>query len=138
MTPEERLIADFRNTHLSIGPHPIRFHREQLRKMRVKAARELQGLRDGYTVRVAGGVICRQRPGTAKGFLFLTLEDETGIANVIVTPDQFERNRTTIVKSPFLLITGVLQNQQGIIHVRAGRIEELKLDLAAAESHDFH
>jgi error-prone DNA polymerase len=138
MTPEERLIADFRNTKLSIGPHPMRLYRKKMRHGRVRTAAQLAGLRDGMTVSVAGAVITRQRPGTAKGFLFLTLEDETGVSNIIVTPGMFQRNRATIVGEQFLLIDGVLQNQDGVIHVRAGRIRPLVVDLTAAESHDFH
>ncbi len=138
MTEAERLIADFENTRLSIGPHPMRLVRERMRAARVRTAVELRGLRNGVTVRVAGAVITRQRPGTAKGFLFISLEDETGVANVIVTPPVFERNRATIVDSSFLMVDGVLQNQEGVIHVRAGRIKPLSFDLAAADSHDFH
>jgi len=138
MTPEERLIADFRNTRLSIGPHPMRLYRKRMRSGKVRTAAQLQGLRDGMTVSVAGAVITRQRPGTAKGFLFLTLEDETGVSNIIVTPGMFSRNRAAIIGEQFLLIDGVLQNQDGVIHVRAGRIRPLEVDLTAADSHDFH
>ena len=138
MKPIERLAADFENTGVSIGPHPMRLFREGMKRRGVRTAAELARLRDGMTVRVAGAVITRQRPGTAKGFVFLSLEDETGIANVIVEPELFARRRAVIVESPFLLIDGVLQNQEGVIHVRAGRIHPLALPARAAESHDFH
>ncbi len=137
MSAAERLCADFRNTGLTIGAHPMRFHRERMNRLRVTPASQVKRLRDGCLVRVAGAVICRQRPGTAKGFLFLSLEDETGIANAIVQPDLFESARVTLVSEPYLLIEGVLQNQQGVVSVKAARVQALEIDLGAAESHDF-
>jgi hypothetical protein len=93
--------------------------------------------RSGRRVRVAGMVITRQRPGTAKGFVFLTLEDETGISNVIVRPDLFDRDRLLVVGQPFLLVEGVLQRQDGVIAVRAERIEGLR-GAASVDPHDVH
>ncbi|MCW5982600.1 MAG: error-prone DNA polymerase [Bryobacteraceae bacterium] len=138
MTPEERLLADFHTTRLTIGPHPMSYHRAAMQALGVQPAAKLAHLRDGQRVRIGGGVITRQRPSTAKGFVFLSLEDETGIANVIVMPDVFEQNRVTVVSEPFLLVDGVLQNQQGAISVRANRIASLPLATAELESHDFH
>jgi error-prone DNA polymerase len=138
MTIEERVNADFRGTGLTIGRHPMAYRREELNKLGVKRAIDLREIRNGVWVRVAGWVIVRQRPGTAKGFLFLSMEDETGIANVIVTPDIFDRNRVVLVNQPLLLIEGPLQNQDNVIHVRARRIEPLSYAIAAAASHDFH
>jgi error-prone DNA polymerase len=89
-------------------------------------------------VRVAGWVIVRQRPGTAKGFVFLTLEDETGVSNIIVTPQLFDRYRRELVNHPFLLIEGSLQNQDNVVSVKASRIEPLPFQVVAAPSHDFH
>ena len=89
-------------------------------------------------MRIAGCVIARQRPGTAKGFVFLSLEDETGIANVILTPDIFERDRIIVTRCRFLLIEGPLQNQDGVIHVKAQRIAPLDITTADIRSHDFH
>ena len=88
-------------------------------------------------MRIAGSVIVRQRPGTAKGFVFLSMEDETGVMNAIVAPDTYDRHRLVVVGEPFLLIDGVLQNQDGVVSVKAGRVEALPAG-AAAESHDFH
>jgi error-prone DNA polymerase len=102
----------------------------------VPAARLKHG-RNGRPVRVAGLVICRQRPGTAKGFLFLSLEDETGIANVIVTPDLFERHRATLTGESFLLIEGILQNTGGLVSVKASRVEGLGGARDPVPSHDF-
>jgi error-prone DNA polymerase len=93
--------------------------------------------RDGERVRVAGSVIVRQRPGTAKGFVFLSLEDETGIANVIVTPRLFTRARGTLVTEPFLLVEGILQIQDDVVSVRARRVEPLARLAHAVPSHDF-
>src|SRR5262249_18649765 len=95
-------------------------------------------MRNGDYVRVAGAVICRQRPGTAKGFVFLSLEDETGISNVIITPDVFEQNRFTIVGGKFVLVEGRLQNVDNVISVKTARIEVLSLSEASVTSHDFH
>jgi len=138
MTIEERVNADFRGTGVTIGRHPMAYRREELNKLGIKRAIDLREIRNGTWARVAGWVIVRQRPGTAKGFLFLSMEDETGIANIIVTPDIFDRNRSVLVNEPLLLIEGPLQNQDNVIHVRARRIEPLSYAIMAAASHDFH
>ena len=87
-------------------------------------------MRNGSAVRVAGWVIVRQRPGTAKGFVFLTLEDETGVANIIITPQLFNKNRLVLVDHPFLLIEGTLQNQDHVISVKAKRVRPLSFKVA--------
>jgi error-prone DNA polymerase len=138
MQAPERVFADYRCTGLTIGMHPMRLHREQMDQLGVTPAVDLANIPDGALVRIAGSVICRQRPGTAKGFVFVTLEDETGIANAIVMPDLFEVQKLTIVEEPFLLIEGVLQNQRGSVSVKASRAEPIRVDAAAAVSHDFH
>jgi error-prone DNA polymerase len=102
-------------------------------------ASDLEGITNGLLIRIGGAVICRQRPGTANGFVFISLEDETGVANAIVEPPIFERDRLTIVHEPFLMIEGRAQNVSGVIHVRAERVEALLVrELSTAESHDFH
>src|SRR5439155_9112964 len=106
MAPEERLVADFCGTGLTIGPHPMAYRRAEMKALGVRAAAELGRVPAGKRVRIAGGVIARQRPGTAKGFVFLSLEDETGISNAIITPDVFERNRLTVVEEQFLMVEG--------------------------------
>jgi error-prone DNA polymerase len=139
MSVEERLIADFRTTGLTIGRHPVAYRRAELDKLGIKRAIELEHLRNGSWVEVAGWVIVRQRPGTAKGFLFLSLEDESGIANIIVTPDLFESSRMVLIDYPFLRIGGVLQNQDNVVSIRAKLIQPLSFNmLAGAASHDFH
>jgi error-prone DNA polymerase len=138
MTPKERLFADFHGTGLTVGPHPLAQYRAQLAQQGVLPASHLRELADEKLVSVAGAVIVRQRPGTAKGFVFLSLEDETGVVNIIITPQLFERDHTVVVHHPFLLIRGTLQNQDGVVSVKAGRIEPFKLATAEVQSHDFH
>jgi error-prone DNA polymerase len=138
MTPDERLNADFRGTGLTIGRHPMALRRDEMNRLGVTPAARLASIADGRRVRVAGCVIARQRPGTANGFVFLSLEDETGIANAIVTPDSFEKHRIVLVQEPFLLIEGVLQNQEKVISVKARRILPLPAKGTAPPSHNFH
>jgi error-prone DNA polymerase len=114
MTLPERITSDLTGTGLTVGPHPVSLFREGLRERGVLRAVDLPRLPDGARVRVAGGVICRQRPGTASGFLFLTLEDETGLVNVIVRPDLFERERAALIAEAFLEVDGVLQAVDGL------------------------
>jgi len=138
MSVNERLNADLRGTGITIGRHPMAHQRAWLNTMNVTRAGELKNMRNGMWVKVAGWVIVRQRPGTAKGFVFLSLEDETGIANIIVTPQLFETNRQPLVNSPFLLIEGVLQHQDNVVSVKARRIEPLRMKVESPRSHDFH
>jgi len=138
MNTEERLVADYAGTGLTVGKHPMHYRRQELQSRNVLSAAELKRCRDGEYVRAAGCVIARQRPGTAKGFIFISMEDETGIANVIVTPDLYERERLTVVRSKFLLAEGVLQNQDGVIHVKATRLTALVDSAMELRSHDFH
>ena len=122
MTVPERLLADYAGTSLTIGPHPMSLRRGELALRGVLRARDLSAGRHGRRVRVAGAVITRQRPGTAKGFVFLTLEDETGIANIIVKPDVYDAHRGAVVEAPFLMVEGVLQQQDNVTSVRAERL----------------
>ena len=138
MTSEDRLVADFHNTGMTVGPHPLRYHREDLRRQGVVTAIELHRMRNGAPVRVAGSVIARQRPGTAKGFVFLSLEDETGISNAILTPQIFRQHHVVVVHQQFLLLEGVLQNQENVISVKVQRIHPLFFTKAETVSHDFH
>jgi error-prone DNA polymerase len=137
MNDDERLHADYAGTGLTIGPHPMALRRDDLALRGVLRAVDLPHARDGRRVRVAGMVITRQRPGTAKGFVFLTLEDETGISNVIIRPDLFDRERMTVIRQPFLIVDGVLQHQEGVLSVRAERVEGMSGG-ASVEAHDFY
>ena len=140
MNDDDRLRADYAGMGLTIGPHPMAMRRDELALRGVLRAADLPTAKDGRRVRVAGMVITRQRPGTAKGFVFLTLEDETGISNIIIRPDLYATDRLTVVESSFLLVEGILQNQDGVTSIKAERMSKLDgmPDEAAIDSHDFH
>ena len=138
MTPVERVVADYEGTGLTIGPHPMSFRRRELAMRGVLRAVDLPRGRHGRRVRVAGAVITRQRPGTAKGFVFLTLEDETGVSNIIVRPPLFAEQKMISLEQPFLLIDGRLQIQDGVTSVKAERCQGLWTAGPDVDSHDFH
>ena len=138
MTTEERLGADYSGTGLTVGHHPMHFCRRELKRQNVLAASELQDCKDNQAVRAAGCIIARQRPGTAKGFVFLSVEDETGIFNVIITPDLYERQQALVTRCKFILVEGPLQNQDGVIHIKAKRLQPLAAGDLKVRSHDFH
>lgn len=138
MNVEERLVADYAGTGLTVGKHPMHYRRDELRRSNILSAAELRTRRNGESVRVAGCIIARQRPGTAKGFIFISMEDETGITNIIVTPDLYDRNRLVVTRSKFLLVEGPLQNQDNVIHVKATRLTALPDRALEVRSHDFH
>ena len=138
MSAEERLVADYDGIGLTLGPHPMAFRRGRLLRIGVSRATDLAAFRHGAWVKVAGAVVVRQRPGTAKGFVFLNLEDETGLINVIVRPALFHRHRLALVNESFLLIEGTLQRQDNVTSVRAERLAPLRHHLASVPSHDFH
>jgi len=136
MTPAEETITDYNTVQLTLGPHPMSYFREQLEKKGVTPAGRLDALANGSRVRTAGSVIVRQRPGTAKGLLFLTLEDETGMSQAVVSPDLLQQHRKLIVGSPGLLVEGILQKRDGTISVKGEKFWSLK-ELVAVPSHDF-
>jgi error-prone DNA polymerase len=138
MTESERLVADYAGTGLTVGRHPMALRRGELAMRGILRASDLRDVRQGRRVRVAGMVITRQRPGTAKGFVFLTLEDETGIANIIVRPDLFARNRLAILEQPFLVVDGVLQNQDGVTSIRAEHVHGTAGVEIDFDAHDFY
>ena len=137
MTLPERVNADYAQMNLTVGPHPMKLLRDSLPN--IWRATDLHRAQHGSTVQIAGNVICRQRPGTAKGFVFVSLEDETGVSNSIVTPDLFERTRLLITEEPFLTIEGEVQNTDNVVLVKAQKIFPLAHEgLLGSESHDFH
>jgi error-prone DNA polymerase len=138
MNPEERLVADFRGTGLTVGPHPMAYHRERMDAIGVHRASDLATIPNGKFLRIGGCVIARQRPGTAKGFVFLSLEDETGVANAIIMPDLFQKNRLLLTSEQFLMVEGTLQNQDNVISVKAQRVMPLSITQAETSSHDFY
>jgi error-prone DNA polymerase len=133
----ERLAADFAGTGLTTGRHPMAQERERLRRRHILSAAELASVPDGARVQTAGGVIVRQRPGTAKGFFFITLEDETGFSNAIITPQIFAQHRTILTTAPALIIGGKLQNQDGVVSLKADQFAPLR-EVRGAASRDFH
>ncbi|MEY2564427.1 MAG: error-prone polymerase [Verrucomicrobiota bacterium] len=140
MTMPERVNADYAAMNLTTGPHPMKLLRQHLPN--IWRATDLASARHGMTVQIAGNVICRQRPGTAKGFVFISLEDETGVSNAIVTPDLFERMRLLITEEPFLVIEGTVQNSDNVVLIKAQEIKPLAFEaseqLVGTDSHDFH
>jgi error-prone DNA polymerase len=147
MTLPERVKADYETMNLTTGPHPMKLLRQSL--PHIWRAIDLRQARHGATVQIAGNVICRQRPGTAKGFVFISLEDETGVSNAIVDPDLFERFRLTITEEAFLLIEGEVQNSDGVVLIKTREMRALAHlpgmlamqageQLVGSESHDFH
>lgn len=127
MSALDRTLADYRTTGLTAGAHVMSYLRKELREQNVLSARELLRARNGSYVRIAGLVIVRQRPGTAKGFCFLTLEDETGISNAVVVPDMFQRHRTILHTASLLQVEGPVQIVDDVIHVRARKFVPLSL-----------
>jgi error-prone DNA polymerase len=139
MTLPERLHADYEGTGLTLGRHPMALRREALNQRGVLRACDLRQVAHSRWVRTAGAVITRQRPGTAKGFVFLTLEDETGLINVIIRPQLFTSAWKTIIEEPFLYIEGPLQNVDNVINIRAERVTPLAgMPPLEVTSHDFY
>ena len=138
MEVEERLVADYHGTGMTTGHHPMAYRRDVLRARGVKSAIELRELPHGRQATTAGCVITRQRPGTAKGLIFMTLEDETGTSRVIISPDFYDKNRMVVLNERFVLVSGVVQNQDNIVHLKARSIAPLSISAAQTSSHDFH
>jgi error-prone DNA polymerase len=139
MTPYQEVLADYGSAGLSLRPHPMSFLRARLDKLRVVPAAKMAEMTTGKMLRVAGVVLLRQRPSTAKGITFVTLEDETGMINLIVRPDVWERYRKAARGAIAMLVTGYLQNEAEIVHVLTTRIDDLSAQLAelVTTSRDF-
>jgi error-prone DNA polymerase len=138
MSTEERLVSDFHGTGLTTGPHAMAYQRDRIRRMGIHSAIEVMNLPDGQEAMIAGCVITRQRPGTAKGLIFMTLEDETGTARVIVKPDFYENNRVAVLYERFVQVSGTIQNRDGVVNLIAKRIGPLSVSAAETSSHNFH
>ena len=134
------VVEDYRRLSLSLKAHPVAFMRKRLEAKRVTRSDGLEAIVSGTRVTVAGLVLVRQRPGTAKGVIFMTLEDEAGVANVIVWPKAFERLRAIVIGARFVSVTGKLQNESGVIHVIVERMEDLTpmLGLLATEGPEIN
>jgi len=137
MNALEETAADYATAGLTIGPHLMAHHRSALRARGILPAATLRSVRHGAFVRTAGHVIVRQRPGTAKGMCFLTLEDETGLANAFLTPPAYERFRLLLNTSSLLVIAGVLEQRDGVTHLRVRDLERLNASAALPEGHDY-
>ncbi len=137
MSAGEETLADYDSMQLTTGPHLLQHLRPRLNRDNVISALDLKKLPNGRRVATAGAVIVRQRPGTAKGFVFLTLEDETGISQAIVHPNLFREHRSLIVGSPGLIVEGTLQNTDGQCSVKAEKFWPLE-GIGEVASHDFH
>jgi len=142
MTPEERLVADYAVSSVTTGPHPMSFRRKELQRKGYLRAADLANRADGTYVKVAGLAIVKQRPGTASGVVFLSVADETGVFNVFVAPEFFERHRREITKAKFVAVEGPLRKQGPVLHVMAKVFKELSQENSAdrlqVTSQDFH
>ena len=136
MSATDEMVADFDGTGVTTGAHPLAYLRDQLRRQGVLPAAVVERVRPGQRVKVAGSVIVRQRPGTAKGILFITVEDESGMAQAIVHRDLMQENRRTIVGSPGLVIEGILQQRDGSASIKAEKLWPLS-EVVQVPSHDF-
>jgi error-prone DNA polymerase len=133
------MVADFAGAGMSTGPHPMAFVRPQLDQQGITRAGDLAKIPSGQRARVAGVVIVRQRPGSAKGFVFITIEDETGFANAIITPRYYEANRHNILGTSALLVAGIVQNQDGVLSIKADRFSPLPVRFGDVDvARDFH
>jgi error-prone DNA polymerase len=139
LDPQEEVIADYRTTGLSLKAHPVSFYRERLKQLRVLTASELEATADNRQVRVAGLVILRQRPSTAKGITFVTLEDETGTINLVVKPQIWERYRQIVRTRAGWIAHGRLERRSGVTHVIVNRLEDLAagMEQLKIRSRDF-
>ena len=138
LTRWERLVADYETMGFSAHDHPVALIRPALGEGVVSTA-HIETLEDGVEVQVAGLVVCRQRPGTAKGFVFLVLEDEYGLANVVIKPAVYSRCRALVRAEPFVIVSGRLQRRDGITNVIAESFRPLRVprELVAPEAHNF-
>ena len=136
MTKLETTVADYSGLHLTTGPHLMSYLRPELERRGAVPVSALEAMKDDDVVRVAGAVIVRQRPGTAKGFTFLTMEDETGMVQAIIRPDLFRKHRPFLVSTPVILVEGPLQKTDGTLSVKAQRFEKVEAE-AEVESHDW-
>ncbi|MBL6751386.1 MAG: error-prone DNA polymerase, partial [Nevskia sp.] len=136
----QALAADYRALGLTLGRHPLALLRERLRRIGVVTAAQLRGIANGRSVRVAGIVTHRQRPGTASGVVFVTLEDETGNSNLVIWPRVLEQQREAVLGASLMLVRGELQSEQDVIHVVARKVQDCSpwLGSLQAGSRDFH
>ena len=138
MDIQERLQADYYGTGLTVGPHLMAYRREELKRLNVISALDLKNLRNGLPAVVAGQVIACQRPGTAKGIIFMTLEDETGISRVVIHAELYEKDPMAVIENSFVIVAGVVQNREKVIHLQAENIIPLNVGPIKLPGHYFH
>ena len=138
MSPLEETLADYRASGITTGPHLMAHLREGLERRGVRPLSALLSAPPGRRLVTAGLVIVRQRPGAAKGFCFLTLEDETGTGNAVITPSYYQRLREVLHTAPLVLATGRIQRQDGVTHLKIEDLERLDVPGPTPPSHDFH
>ena len=136
---QEQVYADYQSSGLSLRAHPIGFHREALSELGARTAKQLEECRNNSFVRVAGIVLLRQRPSTAKGITFVALEDETGVANLVVRQPVWDRYYRVARSSPAWLAHGKLERKESVIHVVVQRLEDLseQMEQLQVRSRDF-
>ncbi|HEX3062335.1 MAG TPA: OB-fold nucleic acid binding domain-containing protein, partial [Usitatibacter sp.] len=139
-TEGENIVGDYDTLGLTLRRHPLALIRSRLAQLRIRTAAEISEARNGQLIRAAGIVTCRQRPATASGVIFVTLEDETGHVNLIVWNDLAERQRRELLGSRLLAVSGQVQREGRVVHVLARKLEDLSalLGRLATASHDFH
>jgi error-prone DNA polymerase len=131
MTSGAEVVEDYRHVGLSLRNHPVSFLRDDLRRRRIVSCADAMDARDGRWLEAAGIVLVRQRPGSAKGVMFITLEDETGIANLVVWPKVFEANRRTVLSASMIAVRGRIQREGEVVHLVAHSLTDLSADLAS-------
>ncbi len=124
MAPSEHVVQDYASTSLSLKAHPVSFVRQELRLLHVLSTEEITAVKNGTNVKAAGLVTVRQKPGTAKGVCFITLEDETGFSNLAVFKDLFEKYRKEILHAKLLMVEGKPQRESGVTHIIVARCED--------------
>jgi error-prone DNA polymerase len=139
-TEGDNIVADYATLGLTLRRHPLALLRERLKKQRIHTATEVANSRNGQFIRAAGIVTCRQRPATASGVIFVTLEDETGYVNLIVWNDLADRQRKELLGARLLAVSGEVQREGRVVHILAKRLEDLSplLGRLSTTSHDFH
>jgi error-prone DNA polymerase len=133
MLPGEEVLSDYRSLTFSLKAHPVSFLRGEMMRAGLRSTVDLQDLRHGERVQIAGLVLVRQRPGSAKGVIFMTIEDETGVANIIVWPKVFERYRAIVMGARFVCLRGRLQKAAGVIHIIADHLVDATARLAVLQ-----
>lgn len=136
MTEGANVVEDYGHTGVTLRAHPVSFLRDDLTRRNIVTCAEATSARDGRWLMTAGLVLVRQKPGSAKGVMFMTIEDETGVANIVVWPSLFEKQRRIVLGSAMMAINGKIQREGGVVHLVAQRMFDLTSDLASLGERD--